>query len=237
MLGIIHIDNRRAVIDQKIGEQAQLGVAIFIHRRVIIEVITAEIGKGDGFKIDAVQPPLIETVARCFKGDMVNALRLERAHRLMERAGVRRGQSAFDMTGRRIDAKRTDAGTGNTGMGPDLAHKGGDGGLAISAGDSDGNLGLRFENTRRGARIGGANIVHNDHRNAWITHRGSVSNDGQRAAPNGLTDMGIAMTNAAGQRKKDVARLDPTAIGIQPKDGAKPLFGTCARTFKQLCDT
>ena len=236
VLGIVDIDHRRAAIDQEVREQPQLGVAVFFHVLVIVEMVAAEIGEGHRLEMDAVHPPLVEPVAGGFQRHMVDALGLERPHRLMQRAGIGGGEAPLDQPRRRLHPQRADAGAGNTGMLPDLAHEGGDRRLAIGARDPDGDFRLRLEDARSGARIGGPHILDDDHRHARIAHRGDVADHGQRPAPHRVGHELVAMHIGAGQREEDVARLDPAAVRIEPEDRAQSLLRPGARAFEQLCD-
>ncbi|MNU11721.1 hypothetical protein D3C72_2598000 [compost metagenome] len=54
--------------------------------------------------MQAIEPPLVEAMARRFQRHMVDTLRLERPHRLVQRPRIRRRQAAIDMARGRIDA-------------------------------------------------------------------------------------------------------------------------------------
>ncbi|MNL24800.1 hypothetical protein D3C87_1462510 [compost metagenome] len=85
VLGIIDIDDGRATIDQEVGEQPQFGIAVLVHVLVIVEMVTAEIGEGHRLEMHAVEPMLVQAMAGRFERDMVDPLRLERPHRLVQR--------------------------------------------------------------------------------------------------------------------------------------------------------
>ena len=63
VFGVIDIDHGSAAIDQQVGEQAQLGIAVFVHVGVVVEMVAAEVGEGHGLEMHAVEPALVEAMA------------------------------------------------------------------------------------------------------------------------------------------------------------------------------
>ena len=112
---------------------------------MIVHVVAAEIGEGGGNEAHAVEPVLVEAVARCLQRGMGDALRARGASSIWcncDRIG--RGQAAIIGAGRRDDADRADRGGGESRRClEDLADEGGDGGLAARAGDGDELIGLQ----------------------------------------------------------------------------------------------
>ena len=60
----VHVDDRGATRREDRGEQAELGGEIVVDRRVVVHVVAAEIGEGGGGEAEAVEPALVEPVAR-----------------------------------------------------------------------------------------------------------------------------------------------------------------------------
>ena len=58
----VGVDDGHAIRRQQLGEQAQLGGEVGLHRRVIVEVVAAEVGEGRGLQSDAIEPELVEAV-------------------------------------------------------------------------------------------------------------------------------------------------------------------------------
>src|SRR5262245_16836900 len=132
---VIGRDHGRAAGLDQIGEQAQLGGEISLQRRVIIEMVAAEIGEAAGRHAHAVEAALIESMRGRFDGEMRHAFTHELIKRAMQRDGIRRRERAIDFALRRYEPDRTDAGGGMAEYGPDLAGERGDRRLAARAGD------------------------------------------------------------------------------------------------------
>jgi hypothetical protein len=185
---------------------------------VIVEVVAAEVGEGDGVERNAVEPALVEAVARSLHRDMVDPLLLEAAQRPVQgqRIGGREG-AGFEAD-RRLDAQGAEAGGGDAGSGPDLAHERGDRGLAAGAGDGDGNLRLRGEHPGGGARIGGAHVGDHDHRHAGVRVERPVGDHHRRPRHDGGGDEGVAVDPGAGKGEEHRAGPDRAAVGRDPRN-------------------
>ncbi len=90
---------------------------------MIVEMVAAEIGEGHRAEADAIYAALVEPLARCFHGDMIDALGLERAEVAMQRQSVGRRQFARRQPLRCLDADRPDARGLDAAMRPDLANE------------------------------------------------------------------------------------------------------------------
>ena len=94
---------------QQLGEQPRLGGEIGLHVAVIVEMIAGQIGEGGGGERDAVEPVLVEPVARRLERDMVDA----GARRVGELACSATGSGVVSAPGRRPagvdDAERAEA--------------------------------------------------------------------------------------------------------------------------------
>ena len=91
---IVGIDHRRAARRHQVGEQPQLGGEIIFERRMIVEMIAADIGEGADLHAQAVEPMLIEPMRRGFDGEMRDALARKRLDVLMQRDRIGRRQRA-----------------------------------------------------------------------------------------------------------------------------------------------
>src|SRR5262249_13397952 len=89
---------------------AKLGGEIGLQRRVIVEMVAAEIGETAGRHAHAIEATLIEPVRGGFDGEMRHAFARELIERAVERDRVRRGERAIDFALRRHEPDRADAG-------------------------------------------------------------------------------------------------------------------------------
>ena len=92
----VGIDDRNSVGREQLGEEAQLGREIGLDRRVIVEMIAAEVGEGGGLQPDAVEPVLVEAVRGGLEGQMRDALGRELRQRRVQRHRIGRGERAVD---------------------------------------------------------------------------------------------------------------------------------------------
>ncbi len=94
---VIGVDHGGAARLHEIGEQPQLGGEIGLERRVIVEMIAAEIGEAAGRDAHAVEPVLVEAVRGRLDREMRHAVAGEFVERAMQRDRIGRGQRAVDL--------------------------------------------------------------------------------------------------------------------------------------------
>ena len=75
-------------------EQPELGVEIGLDRRVVVEVVAAEIGEARRLDADAVEAALVEAVARASSAAWVTPSRAKPVEHRVQRHRVGRGQAA-----------------------------------------------------------------------------------------------------------------------------------------------
>ena len=92
----VRIDDGDAVGRQQLGEQAQLGGQVGLHRGMVVEVIAAEVGEGGRLQPHAVEPELIEAVRRRLEGQVRDAFGRQLGQRPVQRHRIGRRQSAVD---------------------------------------------------------------------------------------------------------------------------------------------
>jgi hypothetical protein len=97
-LGLLVIgrDYGRTTRLDQIREQAQLGGKISLQGRVIIEMITAEIGESTGGNAHAVEAALIEPMRGGFDGEVRHAFAGELIERAVQRHRIRCRERAID---------------------------------------------------------------------------------------------------------------------------------------------
>jgi hypothetical protein len=95
---VIDIDDASPMRLDQFREQPQLGGKIRRHRRMIIEVIAADIGEGTGRDPHRVKTTLIEPMRGGLHRKMGHALVGKRIERAVERDGIGRGERAIDLT-------------------------------------------------------------------------------------------------------------------------------------------
>ena len=96
-LGIVGPDHRRPIRRKKLVEQPHLGFEIGVHRRVVVEMVAAEVGEGDGLQRHAFGAMLVKTVRRRLVGDMGDPHALEARHIVEEGDDVGRGQAGLHL--------------------------------------------------------------------------------------------------------------------------------------------
>ncbi len=89
-------DHGRTARNDQVGEQPQLGGQIGFERRMIVEMIAAEIGERAGRDPHAIEPALVEAVRRGFHRQMRHALARQFVERAMQRHRIGRGERAVD---------------------------------------------------------------------------------------------------------------------------------------------
>src|SRR5439155_24878437 len=94
---VIGRDHRRAARLDQVLEQPQLGGKISVERRMIIEMIAAEIGEAAGRNANAVEAALIESMRGGFDGEMRHALARELSERAVQLNRIRGGERAVDL--------------------------------------------------------------------------------------------------------------------------------------------
>ncbi len=205
-------DGRRALWQQRV-EQAQLGAVILLDRRMIIHVVAAEIGEAAGGKPHAVEPALVEAVARRFHRGVGDAGIGQFRQQPVQFDRIGRGQLAVVVAARRNHAGRADACGCMPGLLPDLAGKGGDGGFSAGAGNGDHGFGLAREKPRRDLCQREPRIVDRQHRRGLRSERrASCRDDRGGASPCGVGGIGRAVGLGAGDGDEDRARHDLARI-------------------------
>ena len=174
--------------------------------------------KRAGGEPDAVEPALVEAVARGLHRGMGDAVVGEFREQLVQRDRIGRGQRAIFVAAGRDDAGRADAGRRLAGLLPDLAGEGGDRGLAAGAGDGDHRVGLAAEEARRRQRQRQPRVVDLDAPAPPAAELGAARrDDGRSAAPCGVGGIGRAVGLRAGEREEQDARLDRRANPRKPR--------------------
>ena len=154
---VIGDDHGGAARLHQIAEQPELGGEVGFERRMIVEMIAADIGEGAGGDAHAVEPKLIEAVRGRLQHQMRDVVAGEFVERAMQRDRIGRGQRAVDLAPGRHQPDGADAGRRLAGRFPDLARERRDRGLAAGAGDGRDGVGLVLEEARGGdARARGA---------------------------------------------------------------------------------
>ena len=151
-LGVIGRDHGRCSRREQPAEQAQLGVAVVLDRRMVVEMIARQVGEAAGGDAHAVEAVLIEPVRGGLDGEMGDALVGKRVQGAVQVDRIGRGQRAVRLPLRGDDADRADAGGLVTERRPDLPGEGGDRGLAAGAGDRRDGRGLAGVKARCGKR-------------------------------------------------------------------------------------
>ena len=90
---------------------------------MIVEVLVREVGEGRRRKPHAVQPVLVETVARRLDREMLDALAGERGEVLVKLDRIGGREAGLASQSRREDAERADARRFETERRPEMTHK------------------------------------------------------------------------------------------------------------------
>ncbi len=167
----VHVHHRDPVLRQDHGEQPELRGEIVFDVGVVVHVVAAEIGEPRGLDADAVEPALVEPVARCLERRMGHALARQPVERLVERHRVGRRQVAVSAPPPADDADRPHARRLVAGMGADLADEGGDRRLSGGAGHRDQMLRLKRIEARGGERQRASRVAGADQRDAGRRRR------------------------------------------------------------------
>ena len=114
-------------------------------------MVAGDVGEGAGREPDAVEPILREPVARGFERQMRHVIGGELAPASRAASPDRASYARDTPTVRPDDADRAEARGAKAHRLPDLAHEGGDRGLAVGAGDRDHEVGLSAGEARRHA--------------------------------------------------------------------------------------
>ena len=218
------VHDHRAAAGQKLAEQAQLGLQVFLFGGVIVHVITAKVGETGGHQFHPVQPVLIEPMAGRFHCGMsdtgIGQLRQFR----MQRNRVRRRQPAIAGAGGCHRPKRAEAGRIVAATLEDLADKIGNGGL--SAGAGDGHHGFRLAPMKAGSHLRKRQTrVRGD--DDWYRHAAlgldqrrtfRIRQNSGRALLHRLCGKACAMGLYAAKGKKQKARPSRPAVRGQSPD-------------------
>ena len=137
--------------------------------------------------------------------------------RLMQRDRVRRRQRAVNRQRPRHHADRPERGRFEAEPAPDLAHEGGDGGLAAGAGDGDDRRGLAWIEARRGSCEGRANVG-DAHEGRNLETRLALGDDDARASGRRQRSVREAVGLLARDGEEDVARFGLSAVEAKARD-------------------
>ena len=221
---VIGDDHGGAARLHQIAEQPQLGGEISFERRMIIEMIAADIGECAGGDAHAVEPKLIETVRGRLQYQMRDVVAGELVERAMQFDRIGRGQRAVDLASGRNEPDGADAGRRLASRFPDLARERRDRGLAAGTGNGRDGVGLVLEQARggngeRAARIADAHegdAVGQRHRRHLLRH------DRDRAGIDGVLHEFETVVLGAGHGDEQAFRLHLAAVG---GDGAHVEIG------------
>ena len=206
-------DGRRAFRQQRL-EQPHLGFVIVLDRRVIVHVVAAEIGERAGRKPHAVEPALVEPMARRLHRGVRDAFVGEFREQAMQRDRIGRGQRAIFVAAGSDDAGRADAGRRLAVLLPDLPDEGRDRRLAAGAGDGDHRAGLPAEEARRRQRQRQPGVVDLDHRDLACGQLRAVCRDDCRSTAScRISGIGCAVGLRAGKREEQETRLNVARVG------------------------
>src|SRR5271170_4522722 len=137
--------------------------------------------------------------------------------RLVQRDRVRGRQRTIKLEGPRDYSDRPERSRLEAELAPDLAHEGGDGGLAARAGDSDDRRWLARIEARRGPRQRRPRVA-DAHEGRSFEGRRALRDDDARALGRRLLCVGDAVGLVTGQREEDVARFGLAAIDAKSRD-------------------
>src|SRR5690606_33782006 len=93
--GIVSKYDCRSTLGKQRFKQPQLGAMILFHRGMVVHMVAAKIGEGAGIEADAVQPPLVETMAGCLHRSMGYAGLRQLRQQLVQGDLVRRCKGAI----------------------------------------------------------------------------------------------------------------------------------------------
>ena len=155
---------------QYLGEQPQLRREVVFHRRVIVEMVAAEVGEHAGAEAERIDAPFGDSNRRHLRRRMTHALALHLRERGFEIDRLRRRQSAVNFPGPDENSDRADNSRGHPGRLEDRREDVAGRGLAAGPGDADqiDALARRAEKPRRGRAHQQARplALHQDHRGA-----------------------------------------------------------------------
>ena len=213
-------------LDQ-IGEQPQLRSEIGVERRMIIEMIAAEIGERAGRHPQPIETILVQPMGRRLDDQMRHALAGKAAHGSMQCDGVRRRESAIGLALWRDEPHCADAGRCEAELRPNLAGEGGNGGFPAGAGDGGNDARHARKELRSRKRERPADIVYVDKRNFLRQRalRRPLGHYGRRTGCEGLIDKAQAVVPCAGHRDEQLAR--PYTAAVRADAGKVERRETC----------
>src|SRR6266852_2902638 len=124
-VGIHHCN---AAVFHQLAEQAELGGEVILETRMIIEMITRDVGEAGRRNLHAVQAVLIQAMARGLERQMVDAFILQPCELGVEPHWIGRGVAERNMPRRRVDSDRAEARREPALKSPYLAQERSDGG-------------------------------------------------------------------------------------------------------------
>ena len=211
----VGVEHRRAARGQKLLEQAHLGGQVGRHVAVIIQMVARQVGEGRRRDLDAVEPVLVEAVARGLHDQVFHAVLGEARQTAVQLDGIGRGQRLGRAGPGRAQAERPEARRFAPLMTPDLPGEADHRGLAVGAGDRGDHLGLAPVEARRHERQTPARVVvgHQADRRLVVLERGSGRRQhGDRAVVDGVIDIAAAVLPAARQGGEQESRTDLAAV-------------------------
>ena len=178
---------------------------------------------------DAVEPELVETVARSFERDMVDACGGKLVQLAVQGHGVGRGEAARPRDPRPEHADGADARRAQAQPRPNLTREHRDRGLAVGAGDRHDEFRLGRVESRRYQRKAAARIGIGNDRYGGVDVGGAVGKDGGSAMLHRVGDEAAAIGFISGERREQEARLHGPGIRGQADDLGVALPGREAK--------
>ena len=214
---IVGPHHARAVVRYDLVEQPHLGGEIVLHRRVIIEVIAAEVGERPGHDLRPLVAELRQPVARCLISDVGDALAREAAEIGEKRDDIGGGQSGRNRLVRRCHPQRADRGRAVPSHAPQLPGHLDATGLAVGPGDRDNRCGDRGEEPRRKPGKGAARVIRDNVKRARNVRLGPRDHR-NRAGCNRCWNKVLAVDDRADKRAEHRSRRDFTVIDRETGD-------------------
>ena len=212
----VDVINGGATARQQLFEQPHLRREVSFHVAVIIEMVARQVGESRSLDRHAVETELIETVARRFQCNMIDAGFGEFVQVAMQRDRIGRRQAARLVDAAAVNADRPHADATRVQLFPNLTEEDRRRGLAIGAGDSSDRLGLRGVKARGGQGERAAGILLGDDRHRCVGR--FIGQDRGGALGDSVVDEAAAIGFAAGQGGEQEARLDGARIRGQTGD-------------------
>ena len=104
----VSIQNSHAIVRQQFPKEPRFGSEISLEVVMIVEMVMGEVGERRRLDSDAVQAILIETVTGRFDSKMVDAIICNLTQKGVKSDRIRRRETAFDGSRRRVQTKRAE---------------------------------------------------------------------------------------------------------------------------------